>query len=115
MWYPTEPSLRPVGNRLLVWPLPPEETTVGGVLIPDQAQEEKRHARVYSIGRGCSDSFRGEVKPGDVVQFANFAGQVYRERQPTVTAEGADLGVREVAFLILLESDVLGVIEEIPF
>lgn len=50
-------NLRPIANRILVRPDPPEERSKGGILFPDQAKKPTGTGRVLAIGPGmlCTD------------------------------------------------------------
>ena len=78
-----------------------EETTKGGIIIPDTAKEKPIEAKVVAVGTGrILDS--GEVrtlavKKGDLVLFGKYGGT-------EVKIDGED-------HLILREDDILGIIE----
>ncbi len=91
----------PLGANLVVKRLAAEEATVGGVLIPDAAQEKPQQGRVLSIGDGrlLKDGSRAahEVAEGDRVLFNKYAGN-------EVAVDGEDM-------LILSEDDILAVMQ----
>lgn len=94
-------NFRPLHDRILVRRIEPEERTRGGVIIPDTAQEKPMQAEVISVGPGARDE-NGEirpldVKPGDHILIGKWSGTEVR-------LDGED-------FLILKESDVLGILE----
>ena len=49
-------NLQPLGDRLVVEVLEEEESTVGGIVLPDTAKEKQQHGRVLAVGPGA----RGE-------------------------------------------------------
>jgi len=72
-------KLKPLGNRVLVEPVEIHETTVGGIVIPDIAEDQKpREAVVVALGTGKTDdqgnTIPFEVKPGDHVLLGNHGG-----------------------------------------
>ena len=42
----------PLGDKVAVKPLEPDETTAGGIVLPDSAQERPQQGRVLSVGDG---------------------------------------------------------------
>ena len=89
--------LQPLGDRLLVEALEEEETTVGGIVLPDTAKEKPQRGRVLAVGPGARDKdgkrIEMDVAEGDEVIFSKYGGTEIK------------LGADEV--LILRESDVL--------
>ena len=94
-------ALRPLHDRVLVKRVKEEETTKGGIIIPDTAKEKPIEAQVVAVGTGkLLDS--GEVrelavKKGDRVLFGKYGGT-------EVKIEGEE-------HLILREDDILGIVE----
>ena len=91
-------NLKPLGDRLIVEPLEEEQTTIGGIVLPDTALEKPQRGNVVAAGPGVRSQETGEVIPmdvseGDVVVFSKYGGTEIR-------IEGTD-------YLILRESDVL--------
>jgi chaperonin GroES len=90
-------NLQPLGDRLIVEVLDAEETTVGGIVLPDSAQEKPQRGRVLAVGPGTLND-KGErvpldVNEGDTVVFSKYGG--------------AEIKVEADEYLILRESDVL--------
>jgi chaperonin GroES len=94
-------AIRPLHDRILVKRVKEEETTKGGIIIPDTAKEKPIEAKVVAVGTGrILDN--GEVralavKKGDLVLFGKYGGT-------EVKIDGDD-------HLILREDDILGIIE----
>ncbi len=93
-------NLSPLHDRLIVKPATPEETTKGGIIIPDTAKEKPMQGDVLAIGTG-KVSEEGKVTPlalkvGDTVLYGKYSGT-------EITVEGDDL-------LIMRESDVFAVV-----
>jgi len=73
------PGVKPVGFRVLVWPLPTERITKGGIVIPElKAQREdmaQTNAEVLAIG---PDAWKDKKGPwcavGDLVKIAKYSG-----------------------------------------
>ena len=95
-------KLKPLGNRLLVQ-RSKVETTKGGILLPDTAQEKPKKGKVVACGPGkANDSGTIEpmdVKVGDTVLFGSYAG-----------TEVKDMG-EDDEYLIMSEDEILGIIE----
>jgi len=94
-----EVKIRPLQDRILVKRLSGEETSQGGIIIPDSAKEKPQEGEVIAIGNGrVLDS--GTVQPldvkvGDRVLFSKYAGT-------EVKFDGEE-------FSIMREDDILGV------
>jgi chaperonin GroES len=95
-------KFRPLHDRVLVRRVEQEEKTSGGIIIPDTAKEKPMEGEVIAVGPGGRDE-TGKLVPIDVkvgvrVLFGKWAGS-------EVKIDGEE-------FLIMKESDIMGVIEE---
>jgi chaperonin GroES len=94
-------NLRPLQDRILVQRVEEEQTTKGGIIIPDTAKEKPAEGKVVAVGNGKvgDDGKRVplEIKKGDRVLFGKYSGT-------EVKIDGEE-------YLIMREDDVLGVIE----
>ncbi len=94
-------NLKPLQDRLVVRRVKEEETTKGGIIIPDSAKERPLEGEVLAVGNGkkLEDGtvIPLDVKAGDRILFGKYAGT-------EVKVDGID-------HLILREDEVLGVIE----
>jgi len=94
-------KVRPLQDRILVQRTEEEETTKGGIIIPDTAKEKPQQGKVIAVGTGkiLDNGTRVEpgVKAGDKVLFGKYAGT-------EIKLEGEE-------YLIMREDDILGVIE----
>lgn len=92
--------LKPLADRLVVKPASREETTSSGIVIPDTAKEKPQRGTVIAAGEGRldedGDRIKMEVKVGDEIIFAKYAGTEFKLEDEDV--------------LILSEKDVLAVI-----
>lgn len=90
-------NIRPLDDRVVVRPLASEETTPGGIVLPDTAQEKPQTGEVVSVGPGKmlknGDRAPLAVGKGDRVFYGKYAGT-------EVKVEGTE-------FKILRESDIL--------
>jgi chaperonin GroES len=97
-------KFRPLHDRVVVRRLAAEEKTSGGIIIPDTAQEKPMEGEIVAAGPGARDE-QGrvvalDVTAGDRVLFGKWSGT-------EVKLDGEE-------FLIMKESDLMGVIEASP-
>lgn len=90
-----EVKIKPLADRVLVEPLPAEERTAGGIIIPDTAKEKPQRGTVIAVGPGKKDEPM-TVKVGDKVLYGKYAGT-------EITIDGKE-------YLIMRESDILAII-----
>jgi len=71
-------KIRPLDDRVVVEPLQAEETTAGGIVLPDAAQEKPQRGTVVAVGPGrlLDTGKRGElsVTVGDEVIYGKYGG-----------------------------------------
>src|SRR5256885_16917604 len=72
-------NLKPLGDRLIVEPLEEEQTTIGGIVLPDTAQEKPQRGTVLAVGPGSRNQDTGayiplDVAEGDVVGYSKYGG-----------------------------------------
>lgn len=94
-------KLKPLGDRVIVKQSDAEEKTASGILLPDSAKEKPTKGKVISAGPGkLNDKGQRDalsVKSGDVVYYGKYSG--------------TEVEVDGEKFVILRESDILGVLE----
>ena len=94
-------NIRPLNDRILVKRLEEEETTKGGIIIPDSAKEKPAEGEIVAVGNGKlndkGERIPLEVKAGDRVLFSKYGGT-------DVKLDGED-------HLIMREDDILAVVE----
>jgi chaperonin GroES len=90
-------ELKPLGDRVVIKPLPREEVTKSGLVLPDTAKEKPQEGEVIAAGPGrVGDDGKHiamEVKKGDRVIYAKYAG--------------TEIKLDDVEYVILRESDIL--------
>ncbi len=93
-------SLRPLNDKIVVKRLEAEQTTKGGIVLPDSAKEKPKEGIVVAIGDGklLKDGGRASfsVAKDDRIIFSSYAGT-------EVKVEGQEL-------LIMSEDDVLAIV-----
>lgn len=94
-------ELQPLADRVVVEREESEETTPGGIVLPDTAKKRPARGTVVSVGQGrlLDDGTRAamQVKVGDRVIFSSYAGDDFK------------VGEREL--VLLREDDILAVVE----
>ena len=94
---------RPLHDRVVVRRVEAEEKTSGGIIIPDTAKEKPQEGEVVAVGPGARDDsgqlVELSVRAGDRILFGKWSGT-------EVKIDGEDL-------LIMKESDILGVIDNV--
>ncbi|MHA6697012.1 co-chaperone GroES [Chryseobacterium sp. A301] len=88
-------NFKPLADRVLVEPTAAETKTASGIIIPDTAQEKPQEGTVVAVGPGKKDE-PTTVKVGDKVLYGKYSGSELK-------LEGKD-------FLIVRESDLLGIL-----
>ncbi|MEW5762854.1 MAG: co-chaperone GroES [Bacillota bacterium] len=93
--------IRPLGDRVVVKPLPMEERTKGGIVLPDTAKEKPQKGEVMAVGPGRlldnGQRVAIDLKVGDKVLYSKYAGN--------------EVKIDDEEYLILREGDILGVLE----
>lgn len=93
----TKVQFVPLADRIVVLPAEREQTTKGGIHLPDTMKERPQKGEVVAVGPGrvADDGNRIPMEPaiGDQVLYSKYAGTEYKD--------GDD------EYLLLRESDVL--------
>jgi chaperonin GroES len=95
-------KFRPLHDRVVVKRVEEDTKTKGGIIIPDTAQEKPMQGEVIAVGPGARDEdgdyIKMDVKAGDRILFGKWSGT-------EVKIDGTE-------YLIMKESDIMGVIEK---
>jgi len=95
------PKIQPLGDRVVVKALARETVTKSGLVLPDTAKEKPQEGEILAVGPGkVLDNGKRttpEVKVGERVVFARYAG--------------TEIKIDGEEYLILRESDVMGIVE----
>lgn len=93
-------NIRPLGDKVIVKRVEAEEKTAGGIVLPDSAKEKPKRGLVLAVGNGklLEDGTRTalQVKKNDEVLFTSYAG--------------TEVKVNGEEYMIMDESDILGVV-----
>ena len=94
-------KIRPLQDRIIVKRVDGEETSKGGIIIPDSAKEKPQEGKVIAVGKGKVNEDgkvqKLDVKKGDKILFSKYAG--------------TEINIEGDEHLIIREDDVLGVVE----
>ncbi|HTH97967.1 MAG TPA: co-chaperone GroES [Stellaceae bacterium] len=93
-------QFRPLHDRVVVRRIEQEERSKGGIIIPDTAKEKPQEGEIVAVGSGARDE-QGKVHPldvkvGDRVLFGKWSG--------------TEIKLDGVEYLVMKESDIVGVI-----
>jgi chaperonin GroES len=95
-------KFRPLHDRVVVTRIDAESKTAGGIIIPDTAKEKPTEGEVIAVGPGGRDESGKlvpiDLKEGDRVLFGKWSG--------------TEVKIEGVEYLIMKESDIMGVIEQ---
>lgn len=97
----TSLKFKPLGDRVLLRRMEPEETLKGGIILPDSAKKKQETAEVLALGTGKRDKqgkmIEMPVKIGDKILMEKYAGQ-------EITIEGEE-------YVILRADEIIAIIE----
>lgn len=91
-------KIKPLGNRVLI-KRDKAQTSKGGILLPDTAQEKQKEGTVIAVGPGKIDDTGSHetmyVKKGDKVLFSSYSGTEVKNQ------------TNDDEYLIMSEDDIL--------
>ena len=93
-------KIQPLSDRVVVQAQDADEQTASGLYIPDTAKEKPQRGIVLAVGPGRVENgtkIEMTVKAGDAVLYGKYSGT-------EVSLDNED-------FIIMRESDILGVIQ----
>jgi chaperonin GroES len=95
-------KFRPLHDRVVVKRIDAEEKSAGGIIIPDTAKEKPSQGEIIAVGPGGRDESGKliplDVKAGDRILFGKWSG--------------TEVKIDGVEYLIMKESDIMGILEE---
>jgi len=90
-------AIRPIDDRIVIQVLEAQNTSAGGIILPESAQEKPQQGKVTAVGNGrlLDDGTRQplELKKGNLIIFGKYSG--------------TDVKVDGKEFKIMRESEVL--------
>lgn len=94
-------KIKPLADRVIVKPKEAEETTKGGLFLPDTAKEKPIEGTVVAVGAGRvtedGKSVPMNVKAGDTILYGKYSG--------------TEIKIEGVEYLIMRESDIYGIVK----
>ncbi len=97
----SELNLKPLADRIVVKAMEAEDTTKGGIILPDTAQEKPVEGTIVAAGPGKKTDdgtiIKPEVNVGDKVLYGKYSGT-------EVTINGEE-------YLIMRESDIFAIVK----
>jgi len=94
-------KLKPLQDRVIVKQSDAEEKTKSGILLPDSAKEKPTKGKVIAVGPGKLDDNGKPMEIGLRVSDTVYYGKY----------SGTEVEIDGTKYVILRESDVLGVLE----
>jgi chaperonin GroES len=95
-------KFRPLHDRVVIERIDHEGKSAGGIIIPDTAQEKPSQGEIIAVGPGGRDEAGKlipiDLKVGDRVLFGKWSG--------------TEIKLDSVDYLIMKESDIMGVLQE---
>ncbi len=88
-------KIQPLLDRVVIRPTAAEEKTVGGIIIPDTAQEKPLRGQVIAVGKGTKEE-EMILKEGDQVLYGKYAGN--------------EVEIENEKLIIMRQSDVLAIL-----
>lgn len=94
-------NIRPLQDRVVIRRMDKENTSTGGIVLPDSASEKPVQGEVLAVGNGkvlnSGESRPLDVKVGDTVLFGKYSG--------------TEVKIADEDLLVMREEDIMGVIE----
>jgi len=95
-------KFQPLGNRVLVQRIEPEEKLKGGILLPDAVKKKQEQAQVIAIGTGNKDkngnAIPMPVKINDIILMDKYSGQ--------------EIKIDDQELVILKADDIIAIVEK---
>ena len=95
-------KLRPLEDRIVIKQLDAEEKTAGGIILPEAAKEKPQIGKIVSVG------------PGKILDNGKKSEMVVKKNDEVIYAKymGNDIEIDGEKYVILRQSDILGVVEK---
>lgn len=95
-------KLKPLDDRIVIKQSEAEEKTTGGIILPDTAKEKPQIGKVVATG------------PGKLLDNGKRSKMSVKKKAEVLYAKysGSDVEIDGEKYVILRESDVLGIVEK---
>jgi chaperonin GroES len=94
-------NIKPLDDRIVVKRADADETSSGGIILPDSSQDKPQRGSIVAVGPGklldSGERAGMDVQVGDEVFFGKYGG--------------TDIKVDEVDLIIMKESDILAIVK----
>ena len=93
-------TIKPLGDRVVLKSVETEETTKSGIVLPGSSKEKPQMAEVVSVGPGGvvdGKEVTMHVKAGDRVIYSKYSG--------------TEVKLEKAEYIIVRQSDILGIVE----
>jgi chaperonin GroES len=94
-------KIKPLHDRVIVSRIEEQETTKGGIIIPDTAKEKPAEGKIVAVGDGktleSGEKQTLTVKVGDRILFGKYAG--------------TEINIDGEEHLIMREDDIIAIVE----
>ena len=95
-------NIKPLGDRVIIQVMESAEKTASGIVVPDTAKEKPQEGKVIAVGTGRTldngQTVAPQVKAGDKIIFGKYSGD-------EIKVDGEE-------YLIVRESDILGIVKK---
>ena len=88
-------KIKPLSDRVVIEPVPVEEKTASGIIIPDASKEKPLKGKVVAAGPGKADEPM-TAKSGDTVLYGQYSG--------------TEVKLDGTTYLIMREADIFGIL-----
>ncbi|WGH24559.1 MAG: co-chaperone GroES [Candidatus Shikimatogenerans bostrichidophilus] len=88
-------NIKPLNDRVLVEPIPVDNKTSTGIIIPETAKDKPQKGIVLAVGDG-KNKYKMTVKVGDKILYSKYSG--------------TEININNKEYLIMHESDILAII-----
>lgn len=96
----TNSVVQPLSDRVFIKVVAPEDKTMGGIFLPDSAQEKPQVGEITAMGPGKLNKTGTrqalDVKVGDQVLYSKYAG--------------TSIKLGEDEYILLAETDILAIV-----
>ena len=94
-------KLQPLADRVIVKQLDAEETTKGGIVLPDTAKEKPQEGKIIAAGKGKTTdegkTLPMDVKVGDKILYGKYSG--------------TEIKINDEEYLMMHQEDILGILK----
>jgi chaperonin GroES len=95
-------KIEPLGDRVVIKPMPKEEISKGGIVLPDTAREKPQEGEIIAVGPGRlsekGERIAMEVKRGDRVIYSKYGGTEFKiDDEEVVIMRESDILARKLA------------------